>query len=699
MSRRSSSASPHRRNGGNLPASVQQDIAAIVQAAQATFLFDTNVIPITAVNQVVDWSRAMASQALSKANSDRFDALPGIAEMLPSDSDGNSATANVATLKSQVFNHDMVRHSASASAKVLSAFSIAIGMPNVASVIFKKTCSTAAKLLGERTFDLRVFVSNLQDERGAEVIEGVFSSHHENVLLQAVILLALLIMVSSPGASPPLPVGPPEDANRRAEVLDRLQQMTNELLTPTPKASRRKKDKTPREPDARDQALQQRVLELEAQLKAQANRASARPPASRRAGARPRRTSETSSDSSSAHLQDDDDIDEDIEDNPPTVPEYPSRTYHSTPPGTHFAFNPIDLTGPRGTYDELRHLADQLPLTEHQIPNFSVTKEMTTCLLGTFNTFCQTRLRGAVPSLEEALLLMYHRTTAYTVGICLIDITGIPHQFYRSRKPDTTNPPSIARVLNPSSLPELDCLGESIISRHIFPVSPDHWRLHMRATLIKAVAHPVHFQVYADAPTGQARVRAIEAYAQRFRQLIVSTLGTNWKENRHHVSIWAMLLIFHVGRWTHATVFGQLSLLLDNFEREWETHYTQKIKDPVFLSNIFPHSLELLDYRCPKGHRGQTDIACDVCDRGSSSTLDDSDSTDAKRQIDTWHRAYSAWVTEAKRKGISDTSHKAFEREQPYPKAATSKKTRLDRKSFASQQHKITPPLVYEILE
>jgi hypothetical protein len=298
--------------------------------------------------------------------------------------------------------------------------------------------------------------------------------------------------------------------------------------------------------------------------------------------------------------------------------------------------------------------------------------------------------------LDDALLLVYHRTTTYKAGVALIDINGVPHHFYRSRKPDPTSLPSISHVLNPSAALELESLGETLIARHIFPVSPDHWKAFMRSSLLKAVADPVPFQSYSDASTGQARVRALEAYHIRFRQLVVSTMGSAWQDHRYHISLWALLLVFHLGRWTHATVLRQLALLTDNFDREWETHWAPKTRDTTYLALIFPQALELLDYRCPKGHRGQCHLACDVCDRNTGHDIDDPEAQ--KQAIEQWHRQFHIWATDAKKRGVTDTSHKAFEKESPYPKTTPPRKSRLDRRSLATQQQRIAHPVAFTAL-
>jgi hypothetical protein len=44
-----------------------------------------------------------------------------------------------------------------------------------------------------------------------------------------------------------------------------------------------------------------------------------------------------------------------------------------------------------------------------------------------------------------------------------------------------------------------------------------------------------------------------------------------------------MLLVFHLGRWTHATVMRRLTHLVDNFDREWETHWATKARDTTIL--------------------------------------------------------------------------------------------------------------------
>jgi hypothetical protein len=138
---------------------------------------------------------------------------------------------------------------------------------------------------------------------------------------------------------------------------------------------------------------------------------------------------------------------------------------------------------------------------------------------------------------------------------------------------------------------------------------------------------------------------------------------------------------------------------MDNFDREWDTHYYPRTKDTPYLQAIFPVCLELLDYRCHKGHRGYCEAACDICDKGSVTPTDANDDPDHRRLVDQWHKAYTAWLNDAKKKGINHVSYKTFERETPYPKPATKKGTKLDRRSLASQQQRVTPPALFDFLE
>jgi hypothetical protein len=378
-------------------------------------------------------------------------------------------------------------------------------------------------------------------------------------------------------------------------------------------------------------------------------------------------------------------------------------------PSTSFTFSSGAMEY-YGTYEDARNLVLSMPAQENQPRNFIVTEVMTVAIVHTYNTLCETRRRGGVPSPYEVLSLIYYKSANCKAGLVLIDINGIPFHFYRSaKKSDTSCLPSVAQVFNPSAIAELECLGETLMARYIFPVTPDHWKSFMRSTSIKAVPEPVSFQRYTDASSGEQRVRMIEAYTIRFKQLMVGILGPSWKENKYHISIWALMVIFHLGRWMHATLLGRLDLLLDNFEREWEAHYANNIRSVNGLADLFPLALELLDYKCPKGHRGYCEQFCDVCDRstGSSSTSHDSteDSSDSnhKKTIDAWHRGFNAWSAEAKKKGLTDVSHKAYEKENPYPKQAAShnqkRSSKLNRRSFAHQQNKVIPHIIHELFE
>eukprot|EP01033_Poteriospumella_lacustris_P007635 gene7635-5490_t len=717
MSSRRSANSLPSLNGGS-DASPEASFRTLLEAHKATFLLDPTVLPTPCQEHAEKWATALANAYL--ISTEDTASLPDAFEPLSSNGQLRVAlqTANKsvisACLTAAIFHSEQVQLVTSAPSKVLAAFCNLTG-PGRSSTTYKKVCQTVSKVINEPTFELREFILGLNPtETEAQALNGLFASKKESAALQAILLMTLLkICFPAPPVADEAP-SLPTDA-----LTERLSQAASVILTPAPNRKPKKAAASapPAPPRASQplndsfevEALKARIKLLEAQMNL--NAPAAGPPSAQRQPRSNRgppsepnrkRRAASSPDASSSDSSDDEgsviDVtnDGDIDSGAP----YMGSTMQppsSLPPGT---FPPFSFHAePRGTYADLHNRVKALPTTEHHIPRFHVSTETTTSLLNSFNTLCQSRIRGSVPTIAEVLMLVYHRTTSYKVGVAIIDITGIPHHFFRSRKPDTTSPPSIATVFNPSAIVDLECLGEPLIARHIFPVSPDHWRVFLRSTLIKAVADPVPFQAYSDAPSGQSRVRMLEAYSQRFRQLIHSTLGASWRDHKYHVSIWAHFLIFHLGRWVHATVLRRLDLLLDNFDREWETHYAVKLKDTTYLANVFPQCLELLDYRCPKGHRGYCELACDICDRAPASAHD-TDDTDHRKLVDAWHRAYTTWVADARKKGLGDTSHKAYEKESPYPKPSTStRRPRIDRRSLAHTQNRVTPPPLYDLLD
>lgn len=713
-SRRSATTLPSFIGGSDPNQTVTFD--TLLEVHQANFLIDPTVLPLSCQEYVEKWATMLAQAYLSKAEDkaalpDAFGPLASNAQLRVALRTDNKSVIS-ACLKAVIFHSDQVQTVTSAPSKVLAAFCNLTG-PEKSSTTYKKVCQTVAQVVHESTFDLRDFVLGLNPlENETQALNGLFTSKKESVALQAILLVTLLKICF------PVPHTEETPSASSAALTDRLSKTASVLLTPA--STRKTKKPAASAPPAQNrltqplqdsfevEALKAKIKLLEAQMSLNAtslgNTTAPNPTRSTRGlpqePRRKRRAASPPDDSSSDSSEGEGSV-VDVTDDGPFDSGDQYAEYQAVPPsfpsGTYRPY--VSPSTPRGTYADLHNRVHALPTTEHHVPSFHVSTEITTSLLNSFNTLCQSRIRGSVPSIAEVLMLVYHRTATCNAGVTLIDITGIPHHFFRSRKPDTTLPPSIANVFNPASVVELECIGEPLIARHIFPVSPDHWRLFFRSTLIKAVADPVSFQRYSDAPSGQARVRALEAYSQRFRQLLISTLGTSWRDHKYHISIWAHFLIFHLGRWVHATVLRRLDLLLDNFDREWETHYAVKLKDPTYLSNVFPQCLELLDYRCPKGHRGYCELACDICDRATShdSTPDD---TDNRKLVDAWHRAYTAWATDARKKGVADTSHKAYEKENPYPKPTTTgRKSKPDRRSLAHAQNRIAPPALFDLLD
>lgn len=672
-------------------------------------------------------------------------------------------------LRSRLFNSKQVRDATSATSKVFAAICLATDSSKN-SLSAKQAYALAASFIcvSSNTDIRQLLVDSIAGMRiESDKLLGLTKTGHESHFIQCCLLMALILVSFSPSSpTTDQPVHQTTDENR-FDIRDLASKLTNANLASTPFVSPKRHKISFTDPvrttkplggrnDSRSDvsellklreqiasAPQQAQLDTHRRAAAAKERAIAattsallspsptKVPASMKSPRKSKRSRTPIPSDSSQSESDDDEPDDfaslDSEEKKPReeaadvlfvnsvrasnqdAKERAWRAFHNPDEGKPYqTFNTsVEQVAAIGTYDSLLELVQSLPTMDHQAPNFTVTYDTTIALAHSFNTLCQTRLRGTIPTLNQVQMLVYHKTSNLKIGVALIDINGIPCHFYRSRKVDTTTLPSVAQVFNPSGISELECLGESLIARNIFPVTPDHWKGFMRSTALKAVANPVSFLVYSDAQNGQLRVRAVEAYSARFRQLMLNVLGSNWKDHKYHISLWAMLLIFHLGRWTHATTMRKLDLLLDNFDREWETHYSNRVRDNQYLALIFPQALELLDYRCPKGHRGYCEQVCDICDRSSlvstvTDSTDDVSDSSHKQAIDDWHKALNIWTLDEKKKGTADTSRKAFEKIRPFPKVSSTsskKPQRLDRKSLAHLQNKIHPHIPFDLTE
>lgn len=252
-------------------------------------------------------------------------------------------------------------------------------------------------------------------------------------------------------------------------------------------------------------------------------------------------------------------------------------------------------------------------------------------------------------SMDIILNLVYTSLPGVTktpMGVILFDVCGIPHHYGRlhqfsGKYADYGHRQIQCTIFNPDSHIDLAGLGLSYTSCYLLPFSPYFFNPFIEGEVQKA--NKPSFMEWEDAPGPADRTRILFEYKKQFVRLARSIgliiEGHVRVDDPHHISKWAILVVFHLNRWVRATTRQVLSLLIRDIARDFDLHYKYATTNTQYLETIFPHALKLLDYTCPKGHPGGCALACPSCTVEVASV-----SSRPDRNTPEYKTAYANWV-------------------------------------------------------
>lgn len=194
------------------------------------------------------------------------------------------------------------------------------------------------------------------------------------------------------------------------------------------------------------------------------------------------------------------------------------------------------------------------------------------------------------------------------LGFFMLGVDGVPVVM----KPVTVNkyttmPPPVSTALyNPDADTYLSGLGVRQVSAHLYCASIGQFNALMSDQLMKLMSPSALF----PSKDRNELMQTLHRYHQKIQDRLADLCGGDpspqaMQQNPRHVTLWALIFVFHLNRWMRAMIYQDLTLLLKDFDSQWYTTYSNKvIYYPGQRAEIsLEGALSFLLYRCPVCYR------------------------------------------------------------------------------------------------
>jgi hypothetical protein len=242
-------------------------------------------------------------------------------------------------------------------------------------------------------------------------------------------------------------------------------------------------------------------------------------------------------------------------------------------------------------------------------------------------------------------------------GLLLLDMRGLCRAF-KSSATKKREPVLRCTILNPDGNEQLSSLSIQSVSEYLFPLTDTHFDRNLEDQREKAMEPS--FIKFKHSPV--ERVKHITLYGKKFRGLRQAYLWerstiANTQANKHHITVWCVLLLFHVNIWMLAMTRKDTSLLVEEFDTIFQAHYADRLRHEAPPKVPFHLALMMLEYRHDKCKvRGTCNLYCPTCGCGvclakpsGSSTSDESPATKQ------FYNGFRTW-----KKGIKEGGDKSL---------------------------------------
>jgi len=194
-------------------------------------------------------------------------------------------------------------------------------------------------------------------------------------------------------------------------------------------------------------------------------------------------------------------------------------------------------------------------------------------------------------------------------GVRLIGVSQIIHEIHReySKNANPAHKRILTNPINPDKLSRISSLPLSKKSRNMYPVSADHLKQFlMQELLLCQTLGDFEYRVLPGLSVSQTNSKHLSQYIKLIMKLLENVLhgSTNVaiQSNSHHITLFSLILRFHINRYNRACIHQDLSILVQDFHSHWSLEYATQIGNGTDGLTLVPLSdaMEMLSYVCDK---------------------------------------------------------------------------------------------------
>ena len=194
-------------------------------------------------------------------------------------------------------------------------------------------------------------------------------------------------------------------------------------------------------------------------------------------------------------------------------------------------------------------------------------------------------------------------------GVRLIGVSQVIHEIHReySKNANPANKRILTNPINPDKLSRISSLPLSKKSRNMYPVTADHLKQFlMQELLLCQTLDDFEYRVLPGLSVSQTNSKYLSQYIKLIMKLLENVLhgstNSDIQSNSHHITLFSLILRFHINRYNRACVHQDLSILVQDFHSHWSLEYATQMGNGTDGLPLVPLSdaLEMLSYVCDK---------------------------------------------------------------------------------------------------
>ena len=210
-------------------------------------------------------------------------------------------------------------------------------------------------------------------------------------------------------------------------------------------------------------------------------------------------------------------------------------------------------------------------------------------------------------------------------GVRLIGVSQVIHEIHReySKNANPANKRILTNPINPDKLSRISSLPLSKKSRNMYLVTADHLKQFlMQELLLCQTLDDFEYRALSGLSVSQTNSKYLSQCIKLIMKLLENVLhgstNSDIQSNSHHITLFSLILRFHINRYNRACVHQDLSILVQDFHSHWSLEYATQIGNGTDGLPLIPLSdaLEMLSYVCDKcgrfavAHQFCTTVEC-----------------------------------------------------------------------------------------